>query len=72
VDLTISPSRPSAQPTRYDACDETARARIAVAGRIWGRARCYVKIGRAVRYRRGDIPSLIERHVRQSNGEPTR
>jgi hypothetical protein len=31
----------------------------------------YVKIGRAVRYRRGDIIEFIERHVRGSTSEPT-
>ena len=30
----------------------------------------YIKIGRAVRYRRGDIFNFVERHVRQSTSEP--
>jgi len=30
----------------------------------------YVKIGRAVRYRRGDIKAYIEGHVRRSTSEP--
>jgi predicted rRNA methylase YqxC with S4 and FtsJ domains len=32
----------------------------------------YVKIGRAVRYRRRDVLDFIERHVRCSTSEPVR
>ena len=31
----------------------------------------YIKIGRAIRYRRGDVRDFIERHFRQSTSEAT-
>jgi hypothetical protein len=32
----------------------------------------YVKIGRAVRYRRRDVLDFIEQHIRRSTSEPAR
>jgi hypothetical protein len=38
--------------------------------RTAGRGCRYIKIGRGVRYRRGDIFDFISRHVRSSTSDP--